>query len=91
MSLLGIDIGSSSCKGVVFSASGEELARESQSYFTINAGPSMVEMDATTFRDAAFSVIQKLSAQVTHDPIEALAISSHGESSFMEKTQKQNL
>jgi len=83
MSLLGIDIGSSSCKGVVFDHSGKELARESQSYFTINAGPSMVEMDATTFRDAAFSIIQKLSAQVVNDPIEALAISSHGETTIL--------
>lgn len=82
MSLLGIDIGSSSCKGVVFSASGKELARESQSYSTISAGSSMVEMDATTFRDAAFLVIRLLSEQVKNDPVEALAISAHGETTI---------
>lgn len=79
---MGIDIGSSSCKGVIFSALGIELASESQSYSTINAGPSMVEMDAVTFRDATFKVIYLLSQQVKDDPVEALAISSHGETTI---------
>ena len=82
MSLLGIDIGSSSCKGVVFNASGEVLASQNQSYSTINVGPSMVEIDATTFREAAFNIIHELCKQVKNDPVEALAISSHGETTI---------
>ena len=83
MSLLGIDIGSSSCKGVVFSVTGEVLASENHSYSALqNIGPSMVEIDAVTFRDAAFNVIRRLSARMKNDPIEALAISSHGETTI---------
>lgn len=80
MSLLGIDIGSSSCKGVVFSVySGQELAIQSQCYPTVRTDPGRAEMDAAVFRDAVFSIIQQLSEQVTDDPIEGIAISSHGE------------
>lgn len=82
MSLLGIDIGSGSCKGVVFSVSGVVLASESQSYTPLNVGPAMVEIDAETFRDATFTVIRRLSEQVKNDPVEALAISSHGETTI---------
>jgi len=79
MSLLGIDIGSSSCKGVVFNASGKQLAKDSQSYTAELTGSSMVEMNPHLFRDTVFHLIKGLSEKVTDDPIEALAISSHGE------------
>lgn len=82
MSLLGIDIGSSSCKGVVFNADGKELARGGQSYSTVNTGPAMVEMDATLMRDAVFNVIRELSKKTADDPIKAFAISSHGETTI---------
>jgi sugar (pentulose or hexulose) kinase len=82
MSLLGIDIGSSSCKGVVFNADGKELARELRSYSTLNPGPSMVEMDAVIFRDTVFDIIRLLNGLVINDPVEALAISSHGETTI---------
>ena len=82
MSLLGIDLGSSSCKGVVFNVSGEVLACESQSYSTSIIGITMVEIDATIFREAVFEVIRKLSRQVINDPVEAIAISSHGETTI---------
>jgi xylulokinase len=82
MSLLGIDIGSSCCKGIVFSTSGMVLASHNHSYSTLNVGPSMVEIDGTIFREAVFNIIRKLSSQVQDDPIEALAISSHGETTI---------
>ncbi len=79
MSLLGIDIGSSSCKGIVFDTNGKELARATHSYTAINIGANKVEIDALYFKDAVFNVIRLLSDQVKDDPIESLAISSHGE------------
>ena len=82
MSLLGIDIGSSSCKGVVFSVDGKVLASSNKSYSTINAGPSMVEIDPRTFREAVFMVIRDICGHVKSDPVEALAISSHGETTI---------
>lgn len=79
MSLLGIDIGSGSCKGVVFDVNGNHLASETVPYTANSRQPSFVEIDATVFRDAVFTIVRKLSEQVTHDAIEALAVSSHGE------------
>jgi xylulokinase len=79
MSLLGIDIGSGSCKGVVFSNEGRQLASETVSYSTVSPGPSMVETEARLFRDAVFHIIRLLSGQIKNDPVEALCISSHGE------------
>jgi len=82
MSILGIDIGSSSCKGVVFNADGKELAKELRYYSTLNPGPSMVEMDAVIFKDTVFDIIRSLNGLVINDPVEALAISSHGETTI---------
>lgn len=82
MSLLGIDIGSSSCKGVVFGTDGKELAKASRAYTSHIVRASMVEIEATIFRDAVFDVIRILSEQVTADPVEAIAISSHGETTI---------
>lgn len=79
MSLLGIDIGSGSCKGVVFDVNGHQLASESIAYSVSSPQLSFVEIDAMIFRDAVFAIIRKLSGQTKEDPIEALAISSHGE------------
>lgn len=79
MSLLGIDIGSGSCKGVVYTSEGHQLAKASQAYTPVRTGIAVVEMDPIVFRDAVFGVILQLSGQVQNDPVEALAISSHGE------------
>ncbi|HLA54096.1 MAG TPA: FGGY-family carbohydrate kinase [Flavitalea sp.] len=78
MSLLGIDIGSSSCKGVAFTVDGIELARASASYCPVTVGSS-VEIETTVFREAVFNVILALTGQLSNDLVEALAISSHGE------------
>lgn len=79
MSLLGVDIGSSSCKGVVFDVDGNELARETSSYAVVNMDSNKIEIDALHFRDAVFTVIRTLADKVKDDPIESFAISSHGE------------
>lgn len=78
MSLLGIDIGSSTSKGVVFSNSGKELAKDSRSY-TAELANGMVEMNPHVFRDVVFQLIKSLGEKVNDDPIEAIAISAHGE------------
>jgi len=79
MSLLGIDIGSGGCKGVAFDCDGNVLARAIQNYSTYSPGAGMVEINAECFWQATATVVQKIAAAVTRDPIVALAISSHGE------------
>ena len=79
MSLLGIDVGSSSCKGVAFDVRGRMLARASSAYSPASPGPGMFEIDAECFWRAVVEVTRTVAGQVAGDPIEALAISSHGE------------
>lgn len=79
MSLLGIDLGSGSCKGVVFNYYGMIIAQASEEYSVYSPAPGMAEMDAEIFWEAVVKVTRRLSAVVERDPIEALSISSHGE------------
>lgn len=80
MSMLAVDVGSSSCKAIVFSEDGRALAQKTSSYPAAqSAHPSWAEMPAENFWRALVAVSQAVSAEVSHDPIEVLAISSHGE------------
>ena len=81
MSVLGIDVGTSTCKGVVLNAEGKIIAQSQQAY---SEKPTIqnqfAEISAETFKDGVFSVIKKLASRVcTIDPIQAIALSTHGE------------
>lgn len=77
MGLLGIDLGSSSVKGVVFDYSGRPIASAARSYETLRREPSAAEADARQIWEAAAGVIRELAGGT--EPIAALAVSSHGE------------
>ena len=79
MSLLAIDMGSSSCKAVVHALDGRVLGEACQSYTPKVPAPSWAELPADTFWQAFRHVTRILAGAVTDDPIEALGISSHGE------------
>lgn len=79
MSLLGIDLGSGSCKGVVFDYGGKILAQASEEYSIYSPAPGMAEINPEVFWEAVVKVTRRLSAMVDSDPVEALSISSHGE------------
>ena len=80
MSLLAVDVGSSSCKGVAFSEDGRMLARKTSSYCSVVSSHSLrAEMPAENFWRAFATVTHAISAELSKDPVEVLAISSHGE------------
>ena len=80
MSLLAVDMGSSSCKAVAFSDDGTALAQATQSYAAAARCPSSwSEMPAENFWKALLTVTRAIAAAVAPEPVEALAISSHGE------------
>jgi xylulokinase len=79
MSLLAIDMGSSSCKAVVHALDGRVLGEACQSYTPKVPAPSWAELPADTFWQAFRHVTRILAGTVTDDPVEALGISSHGE------------
>lgn len=79
MSLMGVDIGSSRCKAVVFAADGSMLAEAAEDYAPQFPGPARVEMDANTLWQAAAGAMRSAAA-ASEEPVEAIGLSSHGES-----------
>lgn len=79
MSLLAIDVGSSACKTVVFSSAGVSLAQHSIGYTPEYPGPSFAEMNPEKIWDAVRTSCQAVTREL-NDPVQALCLSSHGES-----------
>jgi xylulokinase len=79
MSLLAFDIGSSACKAVAFSSDGTVLSRHSHSYDPDFPAPSHAEMDAKNFWEA-MCICSREAAKGLTDPVQAMCLSSHGES-----------
>jgi xylulokinase len=82
MSLLAVDMGSSSCKAVAFSNDGNALARARHSYSAESRHPYWSEMQPELFWKAFTTTVQTIATQLADDPVEALGISSHGETFF---------
>jgi xylulokinase len=79
VSLLAIDMGTSSCKAVLFSEDGRVLNHKSCTYAaTKSPHPTWAEMAAENFWYALSNVCREVSAE-SGDAVKALAISSHGE------------
>jgi len=78
MSILGIDVGSSGIRGVVFDYNGKEQAYAQCNYSAyIGTDENMVELDPKEFFNAFVCVVKTVSKKF--DDITAFAISSHGE------------
>ena len=78
MSLLGVDLGSSQCKVVAVSASGEILAVSTRRYTPVSPGHAMLELDPNIFWQATSEAIREVAGQIA-EPVVALAVGSHGE------------
>jgi xylulokinase len=81
VSLLGVDIGSSRCKAAAFTTEGRALAEAAAPYAPESPGPAMAEMDPGEFRRAVVRTVREAAAVAAgaSDPVQALCISSHGE------------
>ncbi|HXR32890.1 MAG TPA: FGGY-family carbohydrate kinase [Verrucomicrobiae bacterium] len=79
MSLLSFDIGSSHCKGVLFSDRGEIHAEGTQAYAPEFPEPHFAELSPEVFWSAVCTVSRKLAAHSVSDPVQAISLSSHGE------------
>ena len=80
MSLLAIDVGTSRAKGVAFNSSGAILAHCERDYSPQFPKPAFAELDPEIFWQAFCTLCRSISEKLRQDPIEALCISSHGES-----------
>ena len=81
MSLVGLDVGTSCSKGLLFAEDGRELGTAQVPYPLSFPRPGWVELDSETVWAAVQTVISQLApvAQASGDPVKALAFSVSGD------------
>lgn len=79
MSYLGLDIGTSGCKAVVFNDAGEELATAFREYRLLAPEEGWAELDSADVCAKCFEVIREVALRTSADPVRAMGISSQGE------------
>lgn len=79
MSLLGLDIGTSGCKGAAYSVDGDIIATSYREYETLHLQPGWAELDSRQVWGSIQEVITDIAIRTTHDPITALSMSTMGE------------
>ena len=79
MSLIGLDIGTTGCKALVFDADGRILGRAAREYGMATPRPGWAEQDAETVWQLAWSALGEAIAAARHDPPAAMALSVQGE------------
>src|SRR5579872_3177413 len=79
MSILAVDVGSSRCKAVLFSATGTILAQAFRQYSPQFSQPGFAEGDPRIFWDELSATIRSAAREAQNDSAQALCIASHGE------------
>ncbi len=79
MSLLGLDIGTTGCKAVVFNVEGRILSTAYREYPLLYPQPGWAELDMRLVLKKTRESIQEVSSQARKDPVKALSISTQGE------------
>jgi xylulokinase len=79
MSFLGLDIGTSGCKAVVYSDTGNEIATAYREYPLIISKHGWAELDSALVIERCFETIREVNSKVQADIVEAICISSQGE------------
>src|SRR5437660_12023110 len=72
-------MGSTNCKAIAFSEDGRVLSQKTSSYAAESSHFSSTEIASETFWQALVPATRGTAAEVNRDPVEVLAISSHGE------------
>ena len=76
---MGIDVGTSGCKTAVFSETGQCLASAYREYPVLHPHPGWAELESQDVWNCVRATVAEVAAEVTHDPVQALAVSSLGE------------
>lgn len=79
MSYIGLDVGTTGCKAVVFDARGRQLASASREYATLTPREGWAELDSREVGDSCLAVIRDAAAACSGDPVCGIGISSQGE------------
>ena len=79
MSLIGLDIGTTGCKAILFAADGRLLGQARREYVIQTPAPGWAEQDAELVWRLAWECLREAAAAAAGDPPVALAISCQGE------------
>ena len=79
MSLIGLDIGTTGCKAIVFREDGVILAQARREYAVETPHPTWAEQDAEDVWRRAWQCLQEAIPAVANDPPVAMALSCQGE------------
>jgi len=79
VSLIGVDIGTSTCKAALYSVGGKLMAGASRSYPTLHPAPLWAELDSRLVVSAAIDVVRELGGKAGKEGVTALAFSAMGE------------
>jgi xylulokinase len=79
MSVLGIDIGTGSCKAAVFDADGRQLSEAQRPYSLHLTDDGGAELDSEHVMDCCLTVIREAARDAGADRVQAIGISSQGE------------
>jgi xylulokinase len=80
---LGIDIGTTGCKSVVFDATGVQVSLAYREYDTISENPGWVELDTDEVINKCFEVIKESASVIPAGSLKSIGISSQGEAFTM--------
>ncbi len=78
MSYMGVDIGTTGCKAVVFDTGGRQLARAYRKHPLLTPREDRAELDSRDVLEQCLAVIRE-AAGAGGDPVRALCVSSQGE------------
>ncbi len=80
MSLMGLDVGTTGCKAVIFSEAGTILTQTYNEYDTMHPKPGQSELDSGVVWEKIRRTIRDAAAQTASgDPVTALSVASMGE------------
>jgi xylulokinase len=79
MSYMGLDIGQTGCKAVVFDTGGKLISSAYREYGTKIPQDGWAELSSEEVRDSCFSVMGEANRECSRDPVQGLGISCQGE------------
>jgi len=79
MSYMGLDVGQTGCKAVIFDQEGNKRSQSYREYKTLIPAEGWAEIDSDEVRNSCLSVMKEAQSACPEDPVDGLSISSMGE------------
>jgi xylulokinase len=76
---MGLDVGQTGCRAIIFSEEGKQVSSSYMEYATLVPQPGWAELDSKKVVESCFAVIKEAVKQNSGDPVRGLGISTMGE------------